>query len=169
MGEDALTSGDAQRAAGIFGQVTEFDPDNAQAASGLVRALVQLEQVDEAKQVLEAMMSNPKLSADPAMTAAQSAIELADTKVDEGELAELKAKAEAEPADMEARLAYAEAAFAAGRRDEAADTLLAMIEADRDWNEGAARAKLLQIFEAIGLEDAWVVATRRRLSKILFG
>ncbi|QYU71094.1 tetratricopeptide repeat protein [Leptolyngbya sp. 15MV] len=44
-----------------------------------------------------------------------------------------------------------------------------MIEHDREWNEGAARAKLLQMFEALGLEDAWVVATRRRLSKILFG
>ena len=53
--------------------------------------------------------------------------------------------------------------------DEAADTLLAMIERDREWNDGAARTKLLQIFEAVGLEDPWVVATRRRLSKILFG
>ena len=51
----------------------------------------------------------------------------------------------------------------------AADTLLAMIAADRGWNEGAARAKLLQIFEAIGLEDPWVSATRRRLSTVLFG
>ncbi|MEO0698418.1 MAG: tetratricopeptide repeat protein, partial [Pseudomonadota bacterium] len=63
----------------------------------------------------------------------------------------------------------AEAAFAAGERDAAADTLLAMVEADREWNEGAARSKLLQIFEAVGLEDPWVVTTRRRLSKILFG
>jgi len=70
---------------------------------------------------------------------------------------------------MDVRYAYAEAAFAAGQRDAAADELLAMIEADREWNEGAARTKLLQIFEAVGLEDPWVVATRRRLSKILFG
>ena len=54
-------------------------------------------------------------------------------------------------------------------RDAAADTLLAMIAADRAWNEGAARAKLLQIFEVVGLEDAWVAARRRRLSTILFG
>ena len=70
---------------------------------------------------------------------------------------------------MDASLAYATAAFAAGDRDAAAGTLLAMIEADREWNEGAARAKLLQMFEAIGLEDPWVAATRRRLSTILFG
>ena len=46
---------------------------------------------------------------------------------------------------------------------------LSMMQRDREWNGGAARAKLLQIFEAVGLEDPWVVATRRRLSKILFG
>ena len=49
------------------------------------------------------------------------------------------------------------------------ETLLTMIAADRTWNEGAARAKLLQIFEATGLEDPWVAATRRKLSTILFG
>jgi putative thioredoxin len=70
---------------------------------------------------------------------------------------------------MDAQLAFAEAAYASGERDAAADTLLAMIAHDREWNDGAARAKLLQMFEAVGLEDPWVVATRRRLSKILFG
>ena len=39
----------------------------------------------------------------------------------------------------------------------------------REWNEDAARAKLLSLFEAVGLEDAWVAAQRRRLSLILFG
>lgn len=70
---------------------------------------------------------------------------------------------------MDAGFAFAEAAFAGGARDEAADTLLAMVTADREWNEGAAKAKLLQIFEAVGLEDEWVVATRRKLSRVLFG
>jgi putative thioredoxin len=128
-----------------------------------------MDQVDEAWRVMEAVESDPQLANDPAIAAARSALELAGTQVDESELAALKAAAEAAPDDMDAQLAYAEAAFAAGQRDAAADTLLSMIEADREWNEGAARTKLLQIFEAVGLEDPWVVATRRRLSKILFG
>ena len=169
LGEEALSAGDAQRAAGIFAQVTEFATENAPAHSGLVRALIALEQVDEAKQVMAAIEANPALADDPAMAAAKSALELAGTQVNDGELASLRAAAAAAPEQMEPQLAFAEAAFAAGARDEAADTLLAMVSADREWNEGAARAKLLQIFEATGLEDDWVVATRRRLSKILFG
>lgn len=169
IGEEALISGDAQRAAGIFAQITEFAADSAAAHAGLVRALVQLGEVDQARAVMESIDADPRLATDPALAPARAALELAGTRVDDGELAALREAAAADPADMDAQLAFAEGAFAAGSRDEAADTLLAMIAADREWNEGAAKAKLLKIFEAVGLEDPWVVATRRRLSRILFG
>ena len=169
MGEQVLAEGDPERAAGIFAQVTEMAPDNAAAHAGLIRSLTQAGQVEEAKSVLAAVETNPALANDSLIDNAKAALELAGNKVDDGELAALRDKAAADPADMDARLAYAEAAFAAGQRDAAADELLAMIEADREWNEGAARTKLLDIFNAVGLEDPWVVATRRRLSKLLFG
>ena len=169
LGDEALAAGDPQRAAGIFAQITEFAQDNAPAHAGLVRALVQLGEVDQAKQVMEVIDSDPRLATDPAIAPARSALELAGTRVDDSELAALRAAAAAAPEDMDAQFAFAEAAFAAGQRDDAADTLLAMIAADREWNEGAARAKLLKIFEATGLEDEWVVGVRRRLSRVLFG
>jgi putative thioredoxin len=169
LGEEALSAGDAPRAASIFAQITEFAEGNAPAHAGLVRALVMLGEVDQARQVMEVIDSDPRLATDPAIAPARSALELAGTRVDDGELAALRAAATAAPDDMDAQFAFAEAAFAAGARDEAAETLLAMIAADREWNEGAARAKLLKIFEATGLEDEWVVGVRRRLSRVLFG
>jgi putative thioredoxin len=169
MGEEALAAADPQRAASIFAQITEFAPENAPAHAGLVRALVQLGEVEEAKQVMAVIDSDPRLATDTAIAPARSALELAGTRVDDSELAGLRSTAQADPADMDAQFAFAEAAFAAGARDEAADTLLAMIAADREWNDGAARAKLLKIFEATGLEDEWVVGVRRRLSRVLFG
>ncbi len=169
MGEEVLAGGDAERAAGIFAQVIDMAPDNAAAQAGLLRALTQAGHVEQAKAALEAVQQNPELAADPAIAAAASAIELADNQVDDSELSGLRSEAQANPEDMDKQLAFAEAAFAAGERDDAADTLLAMVEHDREWNDSAARTKLLQIFEAVGLEDEWVVSTRRRLSKILFG
>ena len=169
MGEQVLSEGDAARAAGIFAQVAEMAPENAAAHAGLIRALALADQVEEAKTALAAAEANPALANDPQIENAKAALELAGNKVDEGELAALREKAQADPSDMDARLCYAEAAFAARQRDAAADELLAMIEADREWNEGAARTKLIDIFNAVGLEDPWVVATRRRLSKLLFG
>ena len=169
LGETALSEGDAQRAASIFSQITEFASDNAIAHAGLIKSMVALGQTEEAAQVLTAVEADEKLAGDPAIAAAKSALELAANSVDDDELSGLRAAAKGNPEDMDAQLAFADAAFAAGARDEAADTLLAMVEKDREWNEGAAREKLLKIFEATGLEDEWVVATRRRLSKILFG
>jgi putative thioredoxin len=169
LGEEALSAADPQRAVSIFAQITEFAPENAAAHAGLVRALVQLGEVDQAHQVMAVIDSDPRLATDPAIAAAKSALELAGTKVDDSELAALRSAAQASPDDMDAQFAFAEAAFAAGARDEAADTLLAMVAADREWNDGAARAKLLKIFEATGLEDEWVVGVRRRLSRVLFG
>ena len=167
MAEQLLGEGDAERAAGIFMQVAQMAPDNAAAHAGLVRALVTAGRVEEARSIMDAAETDPALAGDPQFDAARAALELAANAPDEGELEALRSKADG--GSMEDRLAFAEAAFGAGKRDEAADSLLAMVEEDREWNEGAARAKLLQIFEAVGLEDPWVVATRRRLSKILFG
>ncbi len=167
MGEEVLSAGDGERAAGIFSQIVEIAPDSAAANAGLIRALAVAGQADEADAVLAAL--DPELAKDAAIERARTALELARAKPEEGELAGLRAAAKADPADMDAQLSFATAAFAAGERDEAAATLLDMIAADREWNEGAARAKLLQMFEAIGLEDAWVAATRRKLSTVLFG
>ena len=167
MGEAILAEGDGERAAAIFAQVVEMAPDNAAARAGLIRALVAAGRADEARAASENL--DEALSGDPAVKAALTALELAGVKVDDGELQALRASAAERPADMDAQLAFADAAYAAGERDAATDTLLAMVQHDREWNDGAARNRLLKIFEATGLEDPWVVATRRRLSRVLFG
>jgi putative thioredoxin len=167
MGEEVLAAGDGERAAGIFSQIVEIAPDSAAANAGLIRALALAGQAEEADAVLAAL--DPELAKDAAIERARAALELAKAKPEDGELAGLRAAAVADPANMDAQLAFAIAAFAAGERDEAAAILLGMIAADREWNEGAARTKLLQMFEAIGLEDPWVAATRRKLSTVLFG
>ena len=166
MGEEVLGGGEADRAASIFSQIAEIDPASGAAFGGLVRALTALGEFETADGVLAALET--ELTNDPEVVRARTALNLARSKPDDGELAALKAAATF-PGNMAARLAYAEAAFAAGTRDDAADVLLTMIGEDREWNEGAARAKLLQIFEATGLEDPWVASQRRRLSLLLFG
>ena len=142
-------------------------PDNAAAHAGLIRALVAAGRTEDAQ--AHAAGLDEKLAGEPAVKAALAALELAGEKVDDTELQNLRAAAAERPADMDAQMAFAEAAVAAGERDAAADTLLGMIRTDREWNEGAARARLVRMFEAVGLEDPWAVATRRKLSTILFG
>ena len=80
----------------------------------------------------------------------------------------LESRLASNPDDHEARLQLADAWIAAGNRDDAADQLLEIISRDREWNDGAARKRFLQLLEAQGLEDPWSSAQRRRLSALLF-
>jgi putative thioredoxin len=167
MGEEVLASGDAERALAIFDQIVEMAPEHAGAVAGRARALLALDRADEAAAMLAGLPEALGKQSEIARVAA--AIDLARTAVPAGEIEALSAAVDANPEDHDARLALANAQIAAGQRDAAADTLLAMIAADRDWNEGAARQQLLKLFEAVGIEDPWVSSQRRRLSAVLFG
>ena len=57
---------------------------------------------------------------------------------------------------------------AEGKRMEAADNLLAIVKADRTWNDDGARAQLVKFFEAWGPTDEATLAARRKLSSVLF-
>ena len=165
MGEEVLAGGDAERAANIFQQVRDIAPEDAGAAGGLVRALVAAGRTDEARSVLDELP--PELASQPPIARARAALETAGAG-SAGEAIELEKKVAANPDDLQARYDLAGASMAAGNRDRAADELLAIIERDRDWNEGEARKRLLQLIEAQGLEDPWARTQRRRLSALLF-
>lgn len=164
LGEQVLGDGDGVRAASIFAQVRELAPDDPQAAGGLARALIADGRADEARALLESLP--PELAKDPAISRAQAALELAAAPV--ADVTAEEARLVANPDDHEARFAIANARMAAGDRDAAADELLEIIARDREWNEGAARTRFLQLLEASGLEDPWARAQRRRLSAVLF-
>jgi putative thioredoxin len=166
MGEQVLGEGDAARAANIFEQIFEMAPENPEVISGLARALLAAGRADEARAKLDGL--SEKIAKDPAIARARSALALADA-APVADSAELEARIARDPDDHEARLDLAGALMARGDRDGAAEQLLESIARDRDWNEGAGRKRLLQILEAVGLEDPWAGAQRRRLSAILFG
>lgn len=167
MGEDVLAGGDAERALSIFEQIGEMAPDHPAVIAGRARALVAAGRADEADAVLADLPED--IAGLPEISRAQSALALAREAQPVDDLAALAADAAAHPEDLAKRYELAGGQMAAGDRDAAADTLLDLIRADRDWNDGAARQRLLKLFEAVGLEDPWVSAQRRKLSAVLFG
>jgi putative thioredoxin len=167
MGEQVLAEGDAARAVGIFGQLLEIGPEYPAVHAGYLRALVADGQVDAAEAHLAGL--EPEVAKDPAVARAQTALELARVAPPVDDLAPLVAAVNANPDDLDARYALANAQMAAGDRDAAADGLLHIVRVDRAWNDGAARQQLIKLFEVVGLEDPWVSQQRRRLSAILFG
>jgi len=165
MAEQVLGDGDAARAANIFGQVREMAPDNAPAVGGLLRAMTAAGQANEAREILATLPQ--ELAAKPEVSRAKAALDLSSA-APTVETSDLDRRLAANPDDHEARFELAGAKLAAGDRDAAADSLLEIIRRDREWNEGAARKRFLQLLEAQGLEDPWSSAQRRRLSSVLF-
>ena len=167
MGEDVLAGGDGERALAIFDQIVDMAPGDPAVASGRARALVLLGRFDEAEAALAELPDEAARA--PEVDRARAALSLAREAQPVDDLAALARRSAAVPDDLALRYELAGGYMAAGDREAAADTLLAIIAAEREWNDGAARQRLLKLFEVVGLEDPWVSAQRRRLSAILFG
>ena len=165
--EMLLAQDSAEQAYALFAEVLSALPEHPAALSGLIRALTALGRQDEAQAVFDSLSN--ELRADPALEKAGSVLSIAAAAVPPEELARLQAAVAATPDDHALRLELANALMAAGDRGGSAEALLHIIAADREWNDGVAKARLLEIFALIGLEDPWVAATRRKLSAILFG
>ena len=166
MGEQVLDEGDAERALSVFTQIADMAPENPAVIAGQARALVALGRLDDAQAALDA--APQELGKDARIERARAALSLARDAKPVADLSAVEARVAANPDDHAARFELAGGLMANGDRDGAADALLEIISREREWNEGAARAQLLKLFEAVGLEDPWVSAQRRRLSAILF-
>ena len=167
LAKEALAAGDTPRAANIFGQVLQHEPGNVDALAGLARAAIQRKEYAKARQALD--RAPPEAAGHAEIAAARTALEVAEAgEKSKGALGELRQRLAQNAKDHAARLELASALFASGEREQAIDELLDLVKRYREWNEQAGRKQLLKFFEAMGPTDPLTVATRKRLSSILF-
>ncbi len=166
VAEQMLAEGEVADAAQTFAAIIGEDDKSAAAYGGLARAHIALKDLDQAEAVLNGA---PAEIADAAeIEAARAQIELARQAENAGPVAELAAKVEANPEDLEARFELAQALHAAGDAEAAVTELLELFRRDREWNEGAAKAQLFTIFDALQPNDPVVLNGRRKLSSLIF-
>ncbi len=164
--EAMLTEGAPEDAAETFAAILGEEPENAQAWGGLIRAHLAAGKPDDAA---EALAQVPAAAAGAApVEAARAQLQLARHAANAGPLDDLRHKVEADPADQQARFDYATALHAAGEVEAAIDQLLESFRRDRDWNEGAAKAQLITIFDALKPTDPMAQKGRRKLSSLIF-
>lgn len=164
--ETMLAEGAAADAAQVFAAILQEDGANAAAFGGLARAYLALGQTDEAEAVLNGVPEDVANTAE--IEAARAQIALARQAENAGPEAELRAAVEANPGDHQARFDLALALHAAGQVESAVDELLELFRQDREWNDGAAKAQLFTIFEALKPNDPVVLNGRRKLSSMIF-
>ncbi|PTX01643.1 thioredoxin [Pararhodobacter aggregans] len=164
--EAMLAEGAATDAAEVFAAVLAEEPENARALGGLARAQIAAGALDQA----EALLTNAPAGIAKAqeIEAARAQLALARQAQNAGPVDELRAVLAANPADHQARFDLAQALHAKGDVAGAIDELLELFRRDREWNEGAAKAQLFTIFEALKPTDPLAVKGRRRLSSMIF-
>lgn len=164
--EAALDSEAADQAMAMFQQIVQLEPENGRAIAGMAKAHIALEDLDSARELLSVIP--PALANDAHISGAIAALTVAETPVDDGEIARLSEAVAADEKDYQSRLDLAVAQNAAGQEEAALDNLMWLIEKDRAWNDDAARKQLLLFFEAWGPTHELTLSGRRRLSSILF-
>ena len=163
LAKESIDLGDVGGAAQAYAQALQLDPTNVKAIGGLARIYVGQGDLEQAAEI--AALAPPDAK-DPDLEAVRASLALAEGAA--GETAPLEAALKADPTDHQARFDLAGAYAGQGRYGDAATLLLDIIEADRAWNDEAARKQLLVVFEAAGLMSDVTKAGRRRLSSILF-
>ena len=166
LGDESLSIGDIGGAAQAFAEALQADPENVKAIAGLAKAYLA---AGEAEQAREILATAPESAAnDAAIASVRASLELIEDAVGASDPATLQAQLSANPKDHQARYDLARALIGRGDLEGACDALLEIIQSNRDWNDGAARALLLKIFDAAGAGSDLSKSGRRRLSSILF-
>ena len=164
--EEMLDSGAAVDAAQTFAAILQEDANHAGAYGGLVRAHIAMGELDQAEAILNGAPAEISESAE--IEAAHAQLELAKQASNSGPVAELEAAVAADPDAHQARFDLAQALYAAGDGEAAVDHLLELFRRDREWNDGAAKAQLMTIFEALKPNDPIALNGRRKLSSMIF-
>jgi putative thioredoxin len=158
-----IAAGQLDEALAKLSEASREKPDDEAIRLDAIDVLMQLGRNDEASQLLAAEYTQEANRA----TALRARLALAAGAAD---TAELEAKIAANPLDHASRLDLARAYAAESRFREAMEAALEVVIRNRSFDEGAGRAALLQLFEALaGSEqyDDLVREFRRKLSAAL--
>ena len=164
--EQMLEEGAAADAAETFAAILAEEPENALAYAGLIRAYLAIDEIDKAEAMADAAPA--KIANSPELASARAQIELARQAANAGPVQDLRAALARDPSDRQVMFDLATALHAEDNVAEAIDLLLDLFKLDREWNDGAAKAQLFTLFDALKPQDPLVLAGRRRLSSMIF-
>ncbi len=141
------------------------EPDKAELKLDLAIAQMQAGNAAAAEAELDALPAN--LSGDDRAKRLRGQLDFAQALKDAPSAAELKARIQRDVSDLAARDLLGVRLLIQGETAQALDQFLDILKANRDWNEGLAKKRLVAAFSVIDDEDL-VGTYRRRMSSLLF-
>jgi putative thioredoxin len=162
----ALTAGDINSAADLYGAILQADPENLKALAGMANAMIAAGQWEQARDFLADLSDEQKK--DAALAALSTKIAQIEEARKLGDPRALEHDLALNPDHHEARVKLAKILNVEGEREAATDHLLYIVKRDRTWDDDGARKQLLQFLEVWGFKDPASVSARRKMSAILF-
>ena len=150
----------------IYENLVSLDPGNAKIIEGLLRCYIQLKNYNEAKDLIESL--DDALSQSDEIIKIKSLLDKIDDHGSENIIEELQSKLKLDSDNLELRFDLAQAYLSSNENQKGFNELLFIFERNSKWNEEAAKKKLLEYFDLLGLNDPDVMEARKKLSSLMF-
>ena len=155
-----------EKAIEIYQQVFVLDPGNIKAVIGMLRNLLKLEKYDDLNEMLESL--DEKILEDEEI---KKIIKLSSNNQhgkNNGDIEGLVKLVLDNPENLDNRFNLAEFYLSNNRPAEGFSELLIIFEKNPKWNDGAAKNKILEYFDLLGINDPNVIEARKKLSSLMF-
>ncbi len=154
-----------QEAQQIYEALVGIDPGNPKVISGLLRCLIQLKKYDDVREMMGSL-DDEILKNEEIVKINKLFSNLGDSG--DSHIEELKSVVTNEPNNKEKRFELAEKYLTSSETELGFKELLIIYEQDPKWNDEAAKKKLLEYFDMLGLTDPNVISARKQLSTLMF-
>ena len=150
----------------LFESLVGMDPGNPRIIAGMLRCLIQIKRFDDANEMFDSF--DEKILENDEIMKIKKLLE-ATNKEDNGILDEkLIQEVNNDPKNMDLRFKLANSYLSLSETEKGFNELLKIFEQNPNWNEEAAKKKLLEFFDLLGFNDPNVVEARKRLSSMMF-
>ena len=150
----------------IYEKLVGMDPGNQKIIAGLLRCLIQLKRFGYANEMLESL--DEKILESEEILKIKKLINNSSQKDIGVSCEKLSEDLKTKPDDKDLRFKLAECYLSSSEIKKGFDELLMLYEQDSNWNESAAKKKLLEFFDLLGFNDPNVIEARKKLSSMMF-
>ena len=157
---------DYEKANEIYHQVFVLEPGNIKAVIGILRNLLKLEKYDDLNEMLESL--DEKILEDEEVKKIVKLSSNNQQNRNSGDIEGLLKLVQDNPENLDGRFNLAEFYLNNNRPEDGFSELLMIFEKNPKWNDGAAKHKILEYFDLLGINDPIVIEARKKLSSLMF-
>ena len=150
----------------LFEKLVGMDPGNPKIIAGLLRCLIQLRRFEDAEEMFESF--DDSILGNEEILKIKKLLDNSNKTNNDVSYEKLVEEVKINPQDKNLRFNLAVTYLSGSEIKKGFDELLKIFEQDPNWNEGAAKRKLLEFFDLLGFNDPNVADARKKLSSMMF-